>query len=229
MRNRTQGKNAALVLDRFHDVHAVRHGPEDDVLPVEPVVHVQVDKKLRRVRVPSSIRHRQYTSPDVLQREVLVREGLAVDRQTVRARPVDNVAALADEPRDHAVEHGTLERQLLAIRVPLLARAQTPKVLRGPRDDVGPQTHDDAAHLLAAYTNIEEDPRVQLRVAAVVGHGFVCGAAASTACWWVAICWAAHRERARCWTGLRKRLLRGRCRCRQPVRLLYGRAALAKR
>ena len=52
------GQHAALVLDRFHDVHAVRHTAKHDVLPVEPVVHVQIDKKLRRVRVPSSIRHR---------------------------------------------------------------------------------------------------------------------------------------------------------------------------
>ena len=52
------GQNAALVLDRFHNVHAVRHGPKNHMFAIQPVVHVQIDKKLRRVRVPSSIRHR---------------------------------------------------------------------------------------------------------------------------------------------------------------------------
>ena len=63
------------------------------------------------------------TGPGVLQLEVLVLKLLAVDRLAPRAVPLCEVAPLAHEPRDDAVELAPL------VAEPLLPRAQRAEIL----------------------------------------------------------------------------------------------------
>jgi hypothetical protein len=69
-----------------------------------------------------------------------IRKTLAVDALAAAAVAVGEVAALADEAWDDAVQHGSAEGQrLAALAVAPLACAQRPEIIRGPRHGVGKQ------------------------------------------------------------------------------------------
>ena len=86
-----------------------------------------------------------------LQLEVLVGELFAVDRLSAGAVAAGEVAALAHEVGDDAVEAGALEAETL------LAGAQRAEVLRGFGDDVRAQGHLDATGRAAADLDVEKD------------------------------------------------------------------------
>jgi len=99
------------------------------------------------------------------QLEVLVGELGAVDGLPAGAVAAGEVAALAHEAGDDAVEGGALVVQRLPRGAQaLLARAQAAEVLGRPGDLVGEELHDDAAGLGLADEDVEEN-------LGVLGHG----------------------------------------------------------
>merc|ERR1719263_2508505 len=118
----------ADLLDRLDDVHAV-----------EPGRLGRAEEELGPVRAGARVGHAQHAGSRVLQPEVLVLELLAVDRLAARAVLVREVAALAHEAGDDAVEQAAL------VAVARLARAELPEVVGRLRHDVLAQLHDDAA------------------------------------------------------------------------------------
>mmetsp|Transcript_88547 Transcript_88547/g.234201 ORF Transcript_88547/g.234201 Transcript_88547/m.234201 type:complete len:216 (-) Transcript_88547:29-676(-) len=144
-------------LSLLHDVHALGHGAEDDVLAVEPGGLHRAEEELRSVRVGARVRHGEDAGARVLEREVLVRELAAIDGLTARAVASSEVAALAHEVWDDAVEGAALEVQGLArLARALLPGAEAAEVLRGLRGHVGPELHDDPAGALSANRHVEE-------------------------------------------------------------------------
>merc|ERR1712037_598884 len=141
-------------LDLLDGVHALDDLSEDDVLAVEPGGLCGAQEELAAVGVGAGVGHGQDARTGVLQLEVLVLELHPVDGLAARAVPGGEVAALAHEVGDDAVEAGPLEP------VSLLAGAQRAEVLAGPRSDVETQLHGDPAELLAAGLDVEEDPLV---------------------------------------------------------------------
>jgi len=141
-------------LNLLDGVHALDNLAEDDVLAVEPGGLGGAQEELAAVGVGAGVGHGQDARAGVLQLEVLVLELHAVDGLAARAVPGGEVAALAHEVGDDAVEAGPLEP------VSLLAGAQRAEVLAGPRSDVEAQLHGDPAELLAAGLDVEEDPLV---------------------------------------------------------------------
>lgn len=121
----------AEALDLAHDVHALHHGAEDHVLVVQPGGFDGADEELRPVGVGAGVGHGQDAGAGVLQSEVLVLEFVAVDGLAARAVAGGEVAALAHEVGDHAVEARALVAEAL------LARAQRPEVLGRLGDHVG--------------------------------------------------------------------------------------------
>mmetsp|Transcript_31747 Transcript_31747/g.94331 ORF Transcript_31747/g.94331 Transcript_31747/m.94331 type:complete len:221 (+) Transcript_31747:184-846(+) len=145
-------------LDLLHHVHALAHLAEDAVLPVEPRRLHRAEEELRAVRVRARVRHGEDAGAGVLQREVLVGELGAVDGLAAGAVAGGEVAALAHEVGDHAVEGAALEVERLAhLARALLAGAEGAEVLRGLGRDVGPELHGDAAGRGAADGHVEED------------------------------------------------------------------------
>lgn len=71
------------------------------------------DEELGPVCVGAGVRHRHHARPRVLQGEVLVGELGAVDRLAAGAVVVGEVAALAHEVRDDAVERRALVPEAL--------------------------------------------------------------------------------------------------------------------
>jgi len=69
----------ALSLNLLNHVHAFNDLSEDDVLAVEPGRLGGADEELGSVGVGSTVGHRQNPGLGVLQAEVFVSEGLAVD------------------------------------------------------------------------------------------------------------------------------------------------------
>eukprot|EP00661_Eupelagonemidae_sp_cell13_P000393 gene393-biopygen18104 len=135
-------------LDLLHDVHPLNHGAEHDVLPVEPRRRDGAQEELRPVRPRARVRHRQDPGAGVLVDKVLVLELRAVDRLPAGAVVVGEVAALAHEVGDHAVEAGPGEAK------PLLTSAQRAEVLRRLRH-VGLQLHHDAPRGLPPERHVE--------------------------------------------------------------------------
>mmetsp|Transcript_62886 Transcript_62886/g.167235 ORF Transcript_62886/g.167235 Transcript_62886/m.167235 type:complete len:264 (+) Transcript_62886:135-926(+) len=155
------GGLAALAAHRLHrldDIQALDDLAKDDVLAVEPRRGGDRDEKLRAVGVGARIGHRQQADRRVLQVEVLVRKLSAVDALAAGAAEVGEVAALAHEARDDAVEDAALEVERLARDADaLLARAERAEVLGRLRHDVGAQLHDDAARRRTADRHVEEN------------------------------------------------------------------------
>src|SRR5262249_3714922 len=100
----------AVRADRLNllDHVVARHDlSEHDVLAVEVRRWGGAEEELGPVRVRPGVRHRKRTGPEVLARlalEGLVVEPSAVDRLTAPAVAAGEVAPLAHEARDHAVE-----------------------------------------------------------------------------------------------------------------------------
>ena len=97
----------------------------------------------------------------MLERKVFVGKGGAVDALAAGAVAAREVAALAHELRDDAVEGAALEVQALA-RPPraLFAGAERAKVFGRARHHIGAQLHDHAARQLARYLDVKVDARV---------------------------------------------------------------------
>ena len=92
--------------------------------------------------------------------EVLVRELLAVDGLAAGAVAAGEVARLAHEVRDDAVEDAVLVAEGLAsLPDPLLAGAQRPEVLARLRGDVDAELERDATDGRAADAHVEETTR----------------------------------------------------------------------
>ena len=119
---------AVYLLD---DVHALDDLSEDDVLAVEPSGLDGADKELAAVGVGAGVGHGEDSGSGVLQLEVLVLKLVAVDGLASGSVVVGEVAALAHEVGDDAVEGGALVAEAL------LARAQGAEVLGGAGDNVG--------------------------------------------------------------------------------------------
>jgi hypothetical protein len=89
---------------------------------------------------------------------VLVVEELAVDGLAARAVEVREVAGLAHEVGQHAVEDVALEPQRHVREADaLLARAEAAEVLAGLRAQAREELHLDAADALAVDVDVEED------------------------------------------------------------------------
>lgn len=108
------------------------------MLVVQPGSLYGANKELRAVGVGARIGHRQDAGAGVLQLEVLVGELVAVDGLAAGAVVVGEVAALAHEVGDDAVENGAL------VAESLLAGAQGAEVLGGLRHNVGAQLMERA-------------------------------------------------------------------------------------
>jgi hypothetical protein len=154
----------AHLLDGLDDVHALDDLAEDDVLAVEPRGRDGADEELGAVGVGPGVGHGEHTGGGVLAHELLVGELLAVDGLAAGAVPAGEVAALAHELGDDAVEGGALVvERLPGLAHALLARAQRAEVLRGLGHLVGVQLHHDPARRGAADGHVEEDARVRHR------------------------------------------------------------------
>lgn len=131
------------------------------MLPVEPRRLRGADKKLRSVGVGTRVRHGEDPRPGVLLREVLVLELIAVDRLPAGPVPGGEIASLAHEPGDHAVEGRSLEvERLPLLSDAFLAGAEGSEVLGGVRRRVFVKLHHDAACGSAVEGHVEEDPWV---------------------------------------------------------------------
>ena len=91
-------------FDRLDDVHALAHGAEDDVLPVQPRRRRRAQEELRPVRARPSVRHGQNARSGVLELKVFILKLVSVDGFPPRAVVVGEIAPLAHETRDDAVE-----------------------------------------------------------------------------------------------------------------------------
>mgnify|MGYP004409350949 CR=1 FL=1 len=100
-------------FDRLDDVHALAPGAEHDVLPVQPARRRRAQEELRPVRARSSVRHGQNSRTGVLELKVFILKLVSVDGFTPRAVVVGEVAALAHESRDDAVEARSLVSEAL--------------------------------------------------------------------------------------------------------------------
>merc|ERR1712022_82837 len=100
------------------------------MLTVEPVGLDGAEEELRAVGVGACVGHGQNAFTRVLQCEVLVLKLGAVDGLAAGTVVVGEVATLAHEVGDDAVEGGALEAEAL------LASAEGTEVLRGLGDDV---------------------------------------------------------------------------------------------
>ena len=100
-------------FDRLDDVHALAHGAEHDVLPVQPARRRRAQEELRPVRARSSVRHGQNSRTGVLELKVFILKLVPVDGFTPRAVVVGEIAALAHESRDDAVEARSLVSEAL--------------------------------------------------------------------------------------------------------------------
>merc|ERR1719345_265328 len=101
------GGGAALATDGLHlldHVHALGHLAEDAVLAVEEVRLGRTDEELAAVGVGARVGHRQRAGRAVADVEVLVLELTAVDALAAHAVTRGDVAALAHEAGDDAVE-----------------------------------------------------------------------------------------------------------------------------
>ena len=114
------------------------------MLAVEPRGLHRAQEELRAVRVRARVRHGEHAGAGVLELEVFIRKLLAVDGLAARAVVVREVAALAHETGDHAVE------ARLLVAEALLAGAQRAEVLGGLRHDVCAYLHHDPAGVLVA-------------------------------------------------------------------------------
>ena len=106
-------------------------------------------KELRAVGVRAGVGHAQDAGAGVLELEVLVGELGAVDRLAAGAVVVGEIAPLAHEVGDDAVEASCLEAETL------FAGAEGAEVLGRLGHDVGAEFDDDPAQRLAVGSDIQ--------------------------------------------------------------------------
>merc|ERR1712004_275448 len=128
----------ADLLNRVNDIHAADDAAEHNVLAIQPSGLNRAEEELGAVGVRASVGHGEDALASVLQDEVLIGELVTVDGLAASAVAPGEVATLAHEIRDNAVEVGALEVQGLArLASALLASAESAEVLGRLRGDVG--------------------------------------------------------------------------------------------
>lgn len=113
------------VLDLVHDVVALQHLAEDDVLAIQPARDDGGNEELRSVGVAACICHAEKALLGVLELEVFVIEAVAVDGLAASAITLGEVTTLNHKVLDHAVEAGALVAEAL------LASSKGAEVLSG--------------------------------------------------------------------------------------------------
>lgn len=106
---------AALCLDLPQDIQAFRDLPEHHVLAVQPVRLVTRQEELGAVGVRAGVGHGEQAWSRVLEDEVLIIELPPVDGLAPGAVVVGEIAALAHELGDDAVEAAPLEAKALLV------------------------------------------------------------------------------------------------------------------
>lgn len=109
----------------LNNVHAFNNAAENDVLVVQPAGLNSGDEELASVGVGASIGHGHDARSSVLQLEVLVSKLAAIDGLATSAVVVGEVATLAHEVGNDAVEDAAL------VTKALLSSAQSTEVLSG--------------------------------------------------------------------------------------------------
>nr|BAH79726.1 cyclophilin [Babesia bigemina] len=145
----------AVLLHLLDDVHAAGDLAEHDVLAVEPRALNGGDEELAAVGVGAAVGHGQQAGLVVPDGEVLVVEAPAVDAHAAGAVVVGDVATLAHELGNDAVEDRVLEVALHTLHG-LVTDAQGAEVLSGPGDDVVEEGELDAAGRRATNGDVEE-------------------------------------------------------------------------
>ena len=123
----------AVAFDLLNHVHAFDDFAEDDVLAVEPGRLGGADEELRTVGVGAGICHAENAWAGVLEREVFVGEFFAVDRFAAGAIARGEIAPLAHEARNHAMEWTAF------VAKALFASAQCAEVFGGLGHHIGSQ------------------------------------------------------------------------------------------
>jgi len=144
----------ADALDFLNDVHAFGHRSEDAMLAIQPVSLDGAQEKLGAVGVRAGVGHRENTGAGVLQLKVLIRELLTIDGLAAGAVTSSEIATLAHELRDDTMKSRRLVPEAL------LAGAESAKILGGLGDDVGAESHLDAAGGGATDGHVKENDGV---------------------------------------------------------------------
>eukprot|EP01083_Nonionella_stella_P244290 850409_1 len=92
------------LLHGLHHVHALGDGAEHDVLSVQPCRLGRAEEELGSVGVGSGVGHGEDSGSGVLEDEVLVGELVAVDGLSSGSVVVGEIASLAHEAGNDAVE-----------------------------------------------------------------------------------------------------------------------------
>mmetsp|Transcript_6771 Transcript_6771/g.15750 ORF Transcript_6771/g.15750 Transcript_6771/m.15750 type:complete len:210 (-) Transcript_6771:74-703(-) len=165
------------VFDGAHHIHPALHPPEHAVPAVEVGGGGGGDEELRPVRVWASVGHREHACHAVreLVVELLVRKLLPVDALAAPAVAAREVAALAHEPVDHAVEPRPLVvKRLAAAARAFLAGAKCAEILGSLRHQVREQLELDPPFNVAPNGDVKVDNRITrlLAAAAKIGREF---------------------------------------------------------
>merc|ERR1711864_5443 len=123
-------------LHLLHHIHALHHLSGHNVLPIQPLGLRGAEEELRAVGVRPCIGHRQNPGSSVLQCKVLILELVSVDRLASGSISSGEVAPLAHEVGDDAMEGRPSEPE------PLLLGAQGSEILARLGHHVRPQLHD---------------------------------------------------------------------------------------
>jgi len=133
----------------LHNIHALNHTAEHDVLVVQPAGLNGSDEELAAVGVGASISHRHDARASVLQLEVLISKLAAIDGLATSAIVVGEVATLAHEVGDDAVENATL------VTKALLSCAEGTEILSSLGNNIAPQLNNNPAGGLAVDGHVK--------------------------------------------------------------------------
>ena len=148
---------ASNALNRLDSGVATQNLTKNNVLSIQPCSRASAQEELTTVSARAGVRHAQHTGTLVAEVEVLVVELVAVDGLSAGSVVVREVAALAHEVGDDAVETRALEAE------PLVVGAEGLEVLGGLRDDVLLQLHHDLLETAdAPNVHLEKDLHVGL-------------------------------------------------------------------
>ena len=134
----------------FDHVHALDHLAEDHMLAVEPRRLHGAEEELRAVGVRAGVGHAQDAGAGMLQLEILIGELLAVDRLAAGAVLVGEIAALAHEVWNDAVEGAAFVAEAL------FTGAERAEVLRRLGHDVRTQFNDHPPKRLAVGGDVPD-------------------------------------------------------------------------
>ena len=128
------------------------------MLAIQPGGLDGAQEELGAVGVGAGVGHGEDTGASVLEGEVLISELLTVDGLTTGAVAAGEITTLAHELGDDAMEGGALEVEGLAgLAGTLLAGAEATEILGGLGDNVGAESHLDAAGGLTTNGHVEEN------------------------------------------------------------------------